>query len=317
MGWKRIGKWAIMISLAAAIGVPYIVSAGTESGSFDSAAQQSAAERMRALQLIVGNAKGDLALNNNITRAELVTIIVRSFGQNEQAVLLKGAPSFSDVGANQWYSGYVASAKKMAGDLGTTLGMPNGTFDPNGKVTPAQALVFVMKFLGVQPAADSKDWVENHIAAAIKNGLISKEDGEAIRANKNDSATRGLVFTLLDKGFSANVLDGGKSVYTTYVDTKPPTITVNTTPATSEQASVTVSGTAAEASFVSISGNRVPVGKDGKWSGVLKLNPACGDKYQIVAFDLAGNTAKKEVTIKMTGNVKSVVGDVYAACPAP
>ena len=58
-------------------------------------------------------------LGGNLTRAELVTTIVRSFGADQAAQLAKGAPSFGDVTADAWYSGYVAVAKNLAAQVGS------------------------------------------------------------------------------------------------------------------------------------------------------------------------------------------------------
>nr|WP_255570575.1 S-layer homology domain-containing protein [Cohnella sp. CFH 77786] len=264
---------------------------------------------MQGLQLIAGRKDGDLALDANITRAELVTIIVRAFGNDTEAKLLKGAPSFPDVGSH-WASGYIAVAKNLAKQTGEVLGRPDGTFNPDGNVTQAEALAFVMKFMGIKPEEGSK-WPDNYINGAVNAGLITEEDGKAVSAGKNTAANRGLVFYLADSGFSTYKLANGKTVYTTYVDSKPPSLTVETPPSESAENQVALKGTAEGAAFVTLDGKKVSVGADGKWTGTLELG-TCGDTYPIVASDLAGNTVTKEVTIKWKGAPKGVSKDVYA-----
>ncbi|WP_276357436.1 hypothetical protein [Cohnella caldifontis] len=314
---KALWKGSLVVLVAAAIAVAWFVPRQASAvGTFTEDQLKEAAERMQALKIVSGRTDGDLALGDSITRAEMVTMIVRAFGKEQQAALLKGAPSFEDVSANSWASGYIAVAKQMVEENGQVIGRTNSTFDPNGLLTAAEAEAFIMKFIGVSPKAGPK-WPDNYIQGAVNAGLVTSEVGDYLNKIKNIPATRGQTFLFTDMGFSSKILEGGKSVYTTYIDTKPPTLTVDTKlPEISEEAKLTVSGTASDNDKVkvSIGGNVVEVGKDGKWTGTLELN-TCGDTYKITAFDVAGNETTKEVTVKMTDKARSVAKKVYS-CPA-
>jgi len=295
-------KWLLLAALAVACIMPQFASAATN------ADEQAAAARMKALKLISGDKNGDLRLNDNITRAELVTIIVRSFGQESNAKPLAGSSSFADT-SGQWYSGYIAAAKSLVEKQGGAIGQPDGKFNPNGNVTSAEAIAFMMKFVGVKPDT-TKKWPDDYISAAVHAGLITADDQKQLDGNKNSKADRGLVFYLADQAFSSYKLAGGRTVYTTYLDKTPPTLTVDKYESATKEESIPLSGTVSADSTVAIGDNKATVGKDGKWKGTAKLKVGEKQEIAITATDLAGNKSVKKITIDQQG--ESVLDEVYA-----
>ncbi len=140
---------------------------------------QAAGERIRDHGLAKGvDASGDLALGANITRAQLVTIIVRAFGFDKEAQALNGQPAFPDTANHPWASGYIALAKRLIEERSNgaeVVGRPDGTFNPDGNVTAAESVAFLMKFLGVK-SDPTLGWPANYIQGALKAGLITAED---------------------------------------------------------------------------------------------------------------------------------------------
>lgn len=240
----------------------------------------------------------DFNLGGNLTRAELVTTIVRSFGAEQAAKLAAGAPSFADVKASDWFSGYVAVAKNLAEQAGTTIGRDANTFDPNASVSKAEALVFVMKYLGVKVESTGANWYEAWIAKAIELGMVSEEDAAVALANPGTAATRGEAFVILDFGYSAKVLEGGASLYTAYVDSVKPTVEASA-PETTGETKVTVSGKVSDNKAVAavfVNGNAVEV-TDGNFSAEVELKVG-ENSIEVSATDISGNTAAK--TLKVT-----------------
>lgn len=185
--------------------------------------QQQAAQRMYDYGLITGRTTAggsvDLALNQSITRAELVTILVRAFGYEEAAKKYNGPAVFSDTNQN-WAQGYIAVAANLVKENGgLTLGLPDGTFNPNGKVTTAEAIAFLMKFYGVQPDPNKK-WPDNYINQAIEVGLILASDLTEVSNLLKEPIQRGPAFIILDFGFYNYDLGNGKTVYTPIVDSE-------------------------------------------------------------------------------------------------
>jgi|GEM_PF-1162643 len=245
----------------------------------------------------------DFDLGSNLTRAELVTAIVRSFGAEQAAQLVKGAPSFADVDASDWFSGYVAVAKNLAEQAGTTIGRDANTFDPNAYVTKAEALVFVMKYLGIKVESSGANWYEAWIQKAIELGMITEEDAAVALSNPGAPATRGEAFVILDFGYSARLLEGGNSLYSAFVDSVLPVVELDRYPETTTASEITLTGKASDnkgVASVSISDGTSQSAIDiidGTWQVTVPLKPGL-NSFTIEAVDLAGNRASKQINIK-------------------
>ncbi|HEY3367456.1 MAG TPA: hypothetical protein VGK74_20565 [Symbiobacteriaceae bacterium] len=259
----------------------------------------AAAKRMQDLGLVQGKGGSDLALNDAITRAELVTIIVRAFGKGNDAKLLKGAPAFPDTAAH-WASGEIALAKNLIEANGFKMGMPDGKFNPDGKVTTAEAIAFVMKFLGA-PADASKSWPQDYLAGAVAGNLISADDAAAVTPVLGAPATRGLVFYLADQAFFSYKLPSGKTVYTQYTKPAALKLTLDAVAPTTDNDSVTISGIAdATAIAVYVGSSKSPVTlTNGKFSAPVSLT--MGDNtIAVMEYDLAGNSFSQTVKVART-----------------
>jgi len=72
---------------------------------------------------------------------------------------------------------------------------------PDGKVTDAQAVAFLMNFLDVPPDS-AKGWPANYLDSAVAAGIINADDGAMVASDPNADASRGLVSYLADQAFS-------------------------------------------------------------------------------------------------------------------
>jgi hypothetical protein len=251
-----------------------------------------AASRMFALGLVksVNPTHMDLALNANLTRAQLVTILVRAFGQDANAQFLNGAAAFTDTANHPWASGYIALAKRIIAERTNgkeVIGLPDGSFNPDGNVTAAQAVAFLMKFLGAPPDT-AKAWPDNYLGGALKAGLITESDRALLAGIQNSPATRGLAFYLADRAFYTYQLPEGGTVYTHFVDPTAPTITLGKIPDAVQAQSVTISGQVSEPGTLTANGAAVALDAANRFSYTLPL--ANGQNTVIfVATDIAGN----------------------------
>ena len=83
--------------------------------------EDEAAQVLAALDIMVGDQNGDLALDRTLTRAEFTTIAMGfAYKMNE------GEASFPDVSENDWFYPYVMSAAQY----GWIGGYGDGTFRP-------------------------------------------------------------------------------------------------------------------------------------------------------------------------------------------
>jgi hypothetical protein len=282
--------------------------------------QATAFSRLSALKIANGIARGDgtvdPALGESITRAQMMAIIVRAFGAEELAIALKGASPFPDVPGSEWYSGYIAVAKNLAEKQNVSLGRPNGRFDPSATVTSAEVLAFIMKFLGVQRDA-TKAWPQDYIQGALNAGLITEADKNALLDFPDMAATRGIAFTLADTIFyNYKGLPGNKSIYTTYVDSVAPTITLSTLPEKTDNEVVTVSGQVdRDTVSVTVDGQPANLSPDGQFSANVRL--AYGtNALKVEAVDVAGNKSQAGVEIVRNSPVQVPTGPAIAEVKA-
>lgn len=276
---------------------------GSASAAYSADSANQSATRMQALKIVQGMPDGTLGLDKEITRAELVTIIVRAFGQEDNAKLLMGSTGgFTDT-AKHWASGNIAMATALVSKVGgDAIGLPDGTFNPDGKLTPAQAVAFLMKFLGVK-ADPAKAWPANYLDKAVDMGLIAADDKATIANQANTNATRGLAFYLFDRAFANYTLSNGKTFYTTYVDTMAPELTIkNDAVSTTMDSKVTVTGTVTGASELYVGTTKVTPDASGNFSSDVTLGDVKADPYTITvtARDLAGNKTEKSIKVTRT-----------------
>lgn len=258
----------------------------------------SAADRMHALGLVQGvDPVGDaLGLNTNITRAQLVTVLVRAFGQDANAKLLNGATSFTDSSNHAWASGYVALAKRLieersGGQQG--IGYPDGTFNPDGQVTAAEAVAFLMKFLGVKPDSN-KTWPDDYLSGAVGAGLITSADLAAIDPDLSEPATRGLTFYLMDQAFYNTNLGNGETVYTKFVE--PPAVSINDYPAVTAASQVTITGSVSKVPTEVRVGSVAATLNGQNFTATVDLQTG-GNVFTVTATDNAGSTGTATVNI--------------------
>ncbi len=141
------------------------------------------------LGVVTGNPDGTFRPDSQITRAEIVAILVRLYDLDSETMV-----TFEDT-QNHWASGYIS----IAASLGYVNGFDTAHFGPNEALTREQLAVMVTRIAGLQPSggtalsfADSSaisGWAMDGVRAAFENGLISgypdgtfRPDAEITRA---------------------------------------------------------------------------------------------------------------------------------------
>jgi len=151
------------------------------------------------LGLMKGYANGSFKPNSPITRAELVTLLVKAKGLKYEGISFESV--FKDMPKSNWASvfAYLSSKEKIVG------GYPDKTFKPSKSVTRAEAAVVFSKFEGLTMSSmefpvynDVKvtSWVMPSNAAK-KAGLPDFINTSSFEANK--PMTRGEVAYMLYK----------------------------------------------------------------------------------------------------------------------
>lgn len=154
----------------------------------------SAVARLYALNITNGNTDGTYGVVQPVTRAMMVVFVNRLSGYRNLAEMAKNdAPVFKDVPKNYWAVGDI----NLAAKLGLTHGVGNGKFNPEGKVTYAQALGFMLNALGYK----NLSWPYGVVAKAQDLGLTV-----GLNLAYNDIVTRGDLALIMDKALDQQIV---------------------------------------------------------------------------------------------------------------
>ncbi|MEF3305186.1 S-layer homology domain-containing protein [Paenibacillus sp. GYB003] len=132
--------------------------------------------------------------DNNITRAEFVTVVVKAFKFANQT-----GKSFSDT-ADHWAKNSIATAAA----LGIIEGYSDTVFGPDDLITREQMAAIIVKAAKVelvaegkvyQDSADISEWAKSVIATATSKGLMNGYEDDTIRPTGH--ATRAEAVTVI------------------------------------------------------------------------------------------------------------------------
>ncbi|NNG65695.1 S-layer homology domain-containing protein [Caldanaerobacter subterraneus] len=164
----------------------------------------SAVDRLYALGITQGMGDGTYGPDLPLTRAQMVTFVIRMLGLEQVAqAAASEPPAFTDI-KDHWAVGYINVAK----DLKITDGVGDGKFAPDANLTYGQALAFAIRALGY---TDVK-WGTPTLAKAVELGLTA-----GINLGFNDVINRGETAMVLNKALETETFRGydanGNPVY--------------------------------------------------------------------------------------------------------
>lgn len=137
--------------------------------------------------VINGYGDGTFKPTKNISRAEMVKMLVTSLGTTDEELdanfyenyLSKNYTyaQFKDVSVNQWYAKYIVYAYKN----GWIQGYPDKTFRPNNSVNMAEALKMTLEFHDIHPDMDTTrylinkypNWYNKYLFTAIEKKIFA------------------------------------------------------------------------------------------------------------------------------------------------
>ena len=153
-------------------------------------------QEMITLGIMNGYSDGKLHLDNQITRAEFVAMIIRALGYD---YLLGSAENkFTDVPDNYWAKEYIA----VANALGYVNGIGSGKFSPNSNVTIVQAQAIILRILGYGNLAQNLGWPNGYSVYGMRTGLSNN-----VYSYNSTPATRGEVAQMISNALTINFYD--------------------------------------------------------------------------------------------------------------
>ncbi len=155
------------------------------------------------------DASGNFNVEGFVSRAELATILVKTFGLERRKTAHKSDIELPDVPKSYWaYSAIQATLK-----TGTMTGYRDGMFFPNQRVTRAEGLAIFAQAYGVfqfpdvsisEILADYSDagtipnWARKSLATSLHEGFVNIEPGTN-KINPLNPMTRGDIAYALSK----------------------------------------------------------------------------------------------------------------------
>lgn len=197
---KKVISAVLALTLAMSSFVAMTTSAATFADVADTANYAEAVNALAALGAISGYEDGTFLPDNNITRAEVTTMVVAALNMSADAQASGATTKFADVNEKaKWAAGYV----NVGVANGWISGMSATEFAPSENVTYAQVLSMLTRILGYGDYAVTKGgWPDGYLAAAASAGILS-----GVSAAANDAMTRAQVARLIWNAVQAPMLD--------------------------------------------------------------------------------------------------------------
>jgi hypothetical protein len=154
--------------------------------------------------IVSGYPDGTFKPDNQITRAEFATMLVKALGLNTNGT----TGTFTDVTAGAWYYGTV----NAAASAGIVYGIGDHLFAPNALVTREQMAVMVAKALGTKaPAVNGTElsafsdsstvssWAVSGMDEAVKAGIVSGMTADTLAplANATRAQAAAMIYKML------------------------------------------------------------------------------------------------------------------------
>lgn len=159
--------------------------------------------------VVVGYPDGNYRPEQNVTRAEFATMVIKAFEQ--QKAEIKQPAKFTDVSEKDWFWGMVQRAVMF--DL--LKGYPDGHFDPYGNVSRGHVISTTVNALTTETISNQKakeilensysdydqipDWLIIAAGKAEILGMVVKAPGEETVINAERPATRAELAAFLVK----------------------------------------------------------------------------------------------------------------------
>ena len=184
---------AACLALAAALALSLSVPAGAAGGSsFSDVSDRTTAvnaDVLRLMGVVDGGGGNRFNPGANLTRAEFCTMVVKFLQKGDQVAMNATRTIFSDVTSRHWALGYVNLASSLTVGGGSSSsgssdgggdsapaaalisGVGNGRFDPDAKISLAQAATILIRVLGYNTQQVGAVWPESYMNLAASIGL--------------------------------------------------------------------------------------------------------------------------------------------------
>lgn len=150
--------------------------------AFAAGSEDKAVQTVRALEIMVGDEKGNMNLSQPVTRAQLAKMMVAAsrykdtIGEDGSGYSL-----FKDVKSTHWASEYI----RLAVEQGWVVGYTDGSFRPDAPVKLEEACTALERMLGYDSSTLAGSWPAAQLSKASSLGLRDE-----LTCKQGDSMTR-------------------------------------------------------------------------------------------------------------------------------
>lgn len=138
---------------------------------------------LNKLGIVTGYPDGTFGPNNNVTRAEFATMLLRMMNMAQNITPI--STSFSDVAPNYWAAGTI----EMSKSLNIVTGYTDGTFGPENNVSYEEALTMIVRAVGYENySPEGGTWYAKYVESARRLGISKNAVG-----NVGSPATRACI----------------------------------------------------------------------------------------------------------------------------
>lgn len=185
---KKNLKKVISAVIALSVSVSSIAMAATKEFTdvASTANYAQAVNTLAALGVIAGYEDGTFKPENNITRAEVSTMVVAALNRSQDAAGAKGTTKFPDMNneAKAWATGFV----NIGVSEGFISGYDDGTFKPDNNVTYAEIVSMLVRVAGYGRYAEYLGgWPNGYLSVGndkgITKGVSGAQDAAVSRAD--------------------------------------------------------------------------------------------------------------------------------------
>lgn len=297
---RLLGKRLTAV-LSALLVVCFLVfpAAGTAAPLPGPMGESDAIALLQEYAIVRGDPSGNMMLNDPVTRAQAAALFVRSMGASEAAKMLGNAVPFSDA-QGHWAAGDIT----MASRLGLMNGDGNGTFRPESNITYAEMLTVLLRIVKQEPAGPWNP--QTILESAARLGFAPQGVGAT------EPAIRRRIFVSMANALARVQLASGLTALQTYVDPTAPELELTQSSITTQEARVSISGTATGATMVTVQDKPATLTANGEF--LYTADVVVGtNRLTVEAIDRAGNVATAVVTVERrpTASRLDVDGPAY------
>ncbi len=192
---KKLHLIRLAAILCIMLSVSFISSSVSVSASVNQDLVKTASSSLVSLGIMKGDEKGNLKLNNKVSRCEFVALVNRMMGFEDNTDIKNVDMPFKDIKKSHW----AYNTLKVALKRGLINGYPDNTVRPDATVNFAEANAILIRALGYNKTLTGK-WPDNVLNKSRELGI-----SKGLQLDKYRELTRGEAAVLIYNSLTVDI----------------------------------------------------------------------------------------------------------------